>query len=53
MLGKNLLYLTKIKNQMKKFLINEKFSVFGKEDGLSQIIENSNNLLKANSGGIN
>jgi len=53
MLGKNLLYLTKIKNQMKKFLINEKFSVFGREDGLSQIIENSNNLLKASNGGIN
>jgi hypothetical protein len=52
MLGRNLIYLKKIKNQMKKFLVNENFSVFGKEDGLSQIIESSNNLLKASNGGI-
>ena len=52
MLNKNLFHLKKIKNQMKKFLVNEKFSVFGKEDELSQIIESSYNLLKASNGGI-
>jgi hypothetical protein len=53
MLSKNLLYLKQIKNQMKKFLLKENFSVFGKKDGLSQIIESAHNLLKASIGGIN
>jgi hypothetical protein len=52
MLYNNLNYLNKLKNQMKKFLVNEDSSVFGKEDGLSKIIESSNNLLKASKGGI-
>jgi len=52
MLSKNLLYLKKIKNQMKRFLVNENFSVFGKEDRLPQLIESFNNLLKASNGGV-
>jgi len=52
MLSKNLIYLKTIKNQMKTFLVNRDFSVFGEENGLSKIIECSYNLLKANNGGI-
>jgi hypothetical protein len=51
MLANNLNYLNKVKNQMKKFLVDEDFSVFDNEGILSEVIENSFDLLKAKNGG--
>jgi hypothetical protein len=52
MLSNNLIYLNKIKNQMEKFLVNEDFSVFDREDKLSKLIESSNDLLRSRDGRI-
>ncbi|GHU80697.1 hypothetical protein FACS189468_1200 [Spirochaetia bacterium] len=50
MMQENISYLADMKNRMETFLLNGDYGVFGKNNKLSEVLQNSINLLKAKHG---